>query len=101
MVSSPVACDTALNQQHTWMPDTVWYQASQVGKRGAMPIPTDVYTSKNRRPHGVHTRFSDDEFALLSAAADNQNVSLADAARHAVISAIAGHPISSKPHAGG
>ena len=53
-----------------------------------MPIPTDVYTSKNRRPHGVHTRFSDDEFALLSAAADSQNVSLADLVRRTVVESL-------------
>ena len=88
MVSQRVSGDTALIQQDTGMPDTVWYQAFQAGKRGAVPIPTDVYTSKNRRPHGVHTRFSDDEFAMLSAAADSQNVSLADLVRRTVVESL-------------
>ena len=54
-----------------------------------MPIPTDQYTSKTRRPHGVHTRFSDDEMALLSAAANGQNVALADFVRRTVLDSLA------------
>jgi hypothetical protein len=65
--------------------------------RRAVPSPTDRYTSKIRRPHGVHTRFADDEIALLSAAANGQNLALGEFVRRTVLDSLAKNETQEEP----
>jgi len=55
-----------------------------------MTGPANEYRSPTRRPHNITTRFSDDELALVQAAAKRANVSLSEWYRRTVLTALEG-----------
>jgi hypothetical protein len=65
-------------------------KASKLGPlRGIMASTTGEYQTKIRRPINVTTRFSNEEFALISDAASRANLPLADWFRRTVLDALA------------
>ena len=54
-----------------------------------MPDTTSVYQTRTRRPRNVTTRFSEAEFARLSAAATDANLALADWFRRTIFDSLA------------
>jgi len=65
-------------------------KASRLGLlRGIMASTTGEYQTKIRRPINVTTRFSNEEFALISDAASRANLPLADWFRRTVLDALA------------